>query len=733
VTSYPFDMDMARAFLEARYSDLEPGERIELRTIDQQGAGRPIVRQYWGNIAEVVEHARGVGEGIDIYVGVNPRLGAGGHKTDVARIACHWADMDRKSGDGWARLAAFPLAASMVVASSDGSYQSYWHIQPLDGQANAGRVERLLQRLYVSLGGLDATQDISRVFRLPGSWNWKKEYPEPFQVRVVQHDPSAVYTIEQFEALLPPLPEAEPRPQSHAGELFLLPLPIEVSAILDFIPTQQDYNSWLKVLAGVHDAYPDETGVELCEAWSPGYVGEIEHKFRSFRRGEDGKRATFASVIHLAKQHGYVPPKPPSPTMIKRARPEAGWRNTLAELGELDRNAFPARLEPLIDYCGPAVGVLPLDYTLGVILSFLSPHLGHLRFENLGPQNWLLGIFKSSSAKGIVSDGVNDIFEAFPNDATNPLTFYTSGTPEGIWKELDGDNRRLMAYIREFGGYIAGFSRDHMAGARDAWCNLYDGATIAHILARSKVVARKPLVAVVGTCTPGHITAHVSPLDLGGGYLNRFLVIAGDDRLEDVRQYPDQRKAPPLAIDLYNHLVTTRRASYAAWDTQHGEWVDGDPAAYAALKRRLGIGTGKVRRFEDDEDVVGAPGRVAARAKKLGMLLEVMETAPQIVGDTLLVREKNIALACHLALRSNAMFEGMASLVNQGADQQMLDRIRRVLSEQPGKQASKRYLMQRTRANIKQLTTCLGFLEEEGEILPVEDSRGLRNEWRLVG
>ena len=62
-----------------------------------------------------------------------------------------------------------------------------------------------------------------------------------------------------------------------------------------------------------------------------------------------------------------------------------------------------------------------------------------------------------------------------------------------------------------------------------------------------------------------------------------------------------------------------------------------------------------------------------------------------------------------------------------------LGKIRRVLSEQPGKQASKRYLMQRTRANIKQLTTCLGFLEEEGEVLPVENSRRLRNEWRLVG
>lgn len=728
---YPFDADMARAFLEARYPDLEPGERIELRTIDQRGEGRPTVRQYWGNIGEVVEYARGVGEGIDIYVGINPRLGAGGHKSDVSRIATLWADLDGKRG-GMESSGRVSLPGSMVVESSRGSFQGYWFLQPIDAQSNAGRVERLLARLYDALGGLDATQDISRVFRLPGSWNWKKEYPQPFQVRVAQHDPSAVYTIEQFEALLPPLPEEPPRTQSHAGELFLLPLPSEVSAILDYIPAQQNYNDWIKVLAGVHDAYPDETGVELCEAWSPGYVGEIEHKFRSFRRGEGQSKATFGSVIHLAKQYGYVPPKPPTPTMIKRQTKEPGWRNTLAELGPLDRNMLPARMEPLIDYCGPAVDVLPLDYTVGVILSFLSPHLGHLRFENLGPQSWLLGIFKSSSAKGIVSDGVNDIFEAFPADNANPLTFYTSGTPEGIWKELDGENRRLMAYIREFGGYIAGFSRDHMAGARDAWCNLYDGATIAHILARSKVVARKPLVAVVGTCTPDHITAHVSPLDLGGGYLNRFLVIAGDDRLEDVRTYPDPRKAPPLAIDLYNHLVTTRRASYAAWDTQHGEWVDGDPAAYAALKRRLGIGTGRVRRFEDDEDIIGAPGRVAARAKKLGMLLEVMEFAPQIVGDTIMVREKNIALACQLALRSGAMFEGMASLVNQGADQQMLGKIRRVLSEQPGKQASKRYLMQRTRANIKQLTTCLGFLEEEGEVLPVENSRGLRNEWRLV-
>jgi hypothetical protein len=194
---------MARAFLEARYPDLEPGERIELRTIDQRGEGRPTVRQYWGSIGEVVEYARGVGEGIDIYVGVNPRLGAGGHKSDVSRIATLWADLDGKRG-GMESSGRVSLPGSMVVESSRGSFQGYWFLQPIDAQSNAGRVERLLARLYDALGGLDATQDISRVFRLPGSWNWKKEYPQPFQVRVVQHDPSAVYTIEQFEALLPP-------------------------------------------------------------------------------------------------------------------------------------------------------------------------------------------------------------------------------------------------------------------------------------------------------------------------------------------------------------------------------------------------------------------------------------------------------------------------------------------------------------------------------------------------
>lgn len=78
---------------------------------------------------------------------------------------------------------------------------------------------------------------------------------------------------------------------------------------LDVIPAHGDYNTfWLPVLMAVHDAFPDERGVALIEAWSPGYKGEVRRKFRSFdRTSKNG--IGIGTLVHLAKQHGWKPPQ----------------------------------------------------------------------------------------------------------------------------------------------------------------------------------------------------------------------------------------------------------------------------------------------------------------------------------------------------------------------------------------------------------------------------------------
>lgn len=79
----------------------------------------------------------------------------------------------------------------------------------------------------------------------------------------------------------------------------------DVRRALSVMPKRGDYNTyWLKILMAVHDAFPNDTGVQLIEEWSPGYKGEVARKFRSFdRTAKDG--VTVATLFHLAKEHGY--------------------------------------------------------------------------------------------------------------------------------------------------------------------------------------------------------------------------------------------------------------------------------------------------------------------------------------------------------------------------------------------------------------------------------------------
>ena len=78
---------------------------------------------------------------------------------------------------------------------------------------------------------------------------------------------------------------------------------------LAVLPPHGDYNAdWLPVLMAVHDAFPDQRGIDLIEQWSPGYKGEVGRKWRSFE-GYSGPRVTIASLFHRAKQYGYEPIK----------------------------------------------------------------------------------------------------------------------------------------------------------------------------------------------------------------------------------------------------------------------------------------------------------------------------------------------------------------------------------------------------------------------------------------
>lgn len=305
----------APAFLVERFRDLRPHERVEVRSFERDN--RPGPRSWHADPEEAGRLALTLSRYLAVYYGVCPRTDRGGKKCHVTSVFDLWADVDDKRfldgrAGAVAALAAFPLPPTWGI-DSGGGLQAYWRLRTplyLTGITDplVARVEGIQQRLYAALGNLDSVQDLSRVLRVPGTYNGK--YDPPWLVAVRHHDPEAIYTLEDFEEALPAPPRPEPPsipPGTHAGRG--LPSAEDVRDLLRHIPPQGDYKiDWLRVLAAVHSVYPGPEGVALCEEWSPGKQGEIERKFRSFGRyqGQRGP-ASVGTLYHLAKLGGWRP------------------------------------------------------------------------------------------------------------------------------------------------------------------------------------------------------------------------------------------------------------------------------------------------------------------------------------------------------------------------------------------------------------------------------------------
>ncbi len=299
-------------FLSVLFAALDPGEHIEIRPINGRVVGP---RQWFADALGAARYALQLAPRWNVYCGVCPRERGGGKKHHVTRIPALWADLDDKCfptgrAGALAALAGFPLPPSLTV-DSGGGIQAYWLLAaPLAATEAGTRVEGLLARLYERLGGVDSVQDVSRVLRVAGTTNYKYSPPRP--VTVLSCHDERRYTLAQFEALLPAPPPPARRPARHCAMTARpgVPAPEEIRDMLSYIPRRGDYRHlWITVLAAVHSAYPDATGISLCEEWSPGYRGEIERKFRSFGnyQGQNGP-ATIGTLVYLAKRHGWEPP-----------------------------------------------------------------------------------------------------------------------------------------------------------------------------------------------------------------------------------------------------------------------------------------------------------------------------------------------------------------------------------------------------------------------------------------
>ena len=83
-----------------------------------------------------------------------------------------------------------------------------------------------------------------------------------------------------------------------------------IRAALAHIPANLPRDEWARVAMSIKSEYPDDTGRGLFEGWSAGADGYDKQACAStWRSIKAGGGVTVATLLHMAKQHGFELPK----------------------------------------------------------------------------------------------------------------------------------------------------------------------------------------------------------------------------------------------------------------------------------------------------------------------------------------------------------------------------------------------------------------------------------------
>jgi putative DNA primase/helicase len=96
-----------------------------------------------------------------------------------------------------AAIDTFSIKPSILVHTG-GGFQAYWILsEPVElKNGNYGQVEAIMKGVTITLGGDVGPQDVSHIFRIPGTFNVKTAEPRP--VEIISCNPDQVYDLADF-------------------------------------------------------------------------------------------------------------------------------------------------------------------------------------------------------------------------------------------------------------------------------------------------------------------------------------------------------------------------------------------------------------------------------------------------------------------------------------------------------------------------------------------------------
>lgn len=246
--------------------------------------------------------------GYGVFVAVNGiALGKRRKIENVTEIRAVWQD-DDKGYDG-----SFPLPPSLSVSTSPGRYQRYWLLDRSKGELSPEEFRGVMDAMVELYGSDTQARDLSRLLRLPGTYNHKRDIPHLVEIvspsgGTVPSRYSPSDLVAAFNVIREPKPEVVPSsaPHSDAWEAERL------KSALAHVPSE-DRGTWLRVGGALFDASGGSPeGKAMWDKWASAtkalnYNQREQDRYwnREFSKAKSNP-ATVATIYDLAFSSGWT-------------------------------------------------------------------------------------------------------------------------------------------------------------------------------------------------------------------------------------------------------------------------------------------------------------------------------------------------------------------------------------------------------------------------------------------
>lgn len=358
---------------------------------------------------------------------------------------------------------------------------------------------------------------------------------------------------------------------------------------LSYIPQRTigggNYHDCLKILMALHSIFPEDTAIDLAEAWSPSQPEtswNISKKMKSFSR-EDG--VGIGTLYQMAKDNGWVPPEKATQLPIGTASLEQYVKGKAAELGdpeedlEIARAEAKANLEKALDASQSEVKLSdlfvpelasPLSHTASVLgithgglITALLPTAASLvpigTRLHFGAQFWAHPIFftagvgvmssKKSTTWDVVTDPLIDLQEIEEARYESDMQAYEEAkqldetgnhklptareyvlddyTPEVMaLAQRSQPNAGMLVFADELAGLFNSFDayKNKKGRERQTWLSLHAGRSLkVNRVGRSRIFCKHTSVSLTGTIQPDILKSLMGDFCDRDGMWGRFL------------------------------------------------------------------------------------------------------------------------------------------------------------------------------------------------------------------